>query len=251
MSTARQVIQQPSLYVTNLKLAWASTTTLTVTSVNDLGQVRDQTNVTDIDLPNDVTINAALNGLNGLDEGSLAASTVYVIWAVGDSYLNNTPGYMYSLSYSDPKMPFGYDVKEIVGYWATDGSAHFLKGYVAGAGNVRDHVYDDMVSYLTNGTATSLTAVDLSTSVPAVDNTPVTFHGEYKPATAGDSVGIAAGGSTATVLPHINGTNTAAYSSGTIIQLAKLVSGVPKVSYINSAASGSTKLLVSGFRYYL
>lgn len=246
-----QVIQQPILYTNNLKLAWASITTLTVTSVNSLGKKRDKTNVTDIALPSTITINAALNGINALDTGSLAASTWYTVWAIGDSYLNNASGYLLSTSATAPTLPSGYDVYAIVGYWVTNSSSEFVKGSVAGTGSVRDHIHDDMIKVLNDGTATSLTAVDLSAAVPPIDNTPVDFDVEFKGASAGDRVGIAAGGSTATVLPSLGVSSSSGAARGYVKQFANIVSSVAKVSYINSAASGNTDLWVSGFRYYI
>src|SRR4030042_715572 len=80
------------------------------------GQYRDNTNSVDIVLPLlGVTLNQAVNGLNGLDSGTIAASTWYYIYAVGDSSGNRIGGALISTSYIAPILPYGYDVYRLIG----------------------------------------------------------------------------------------------------------------------------------------
>lgn len=242
-----QVVNQPNLYVNNLQTEWGSNSTLTVAS----GQARDSSNVFDITLASGVTINAAVVGANGIDTGSLAASSTYYVHLIYDNTLVKPVAALLSLSSTAPTLPAGYGFFRVIGIWLTDGSSHLIKGYQAGNGNVRQHYYDANISVVSAGTATSLTAVDLSAAVPALDNTPVYIQADYTPATAGDSVSFATSGSSATILPHITGSVAAKANTGQLKILSKLASSLPKIQYINSAASGSTNAWVCGFEYFI
>lgn len=73
-----------------------------------------------------VTIDATINGANGLDSGGLANTTWYTVWIIYNSATATTAG-LISTSASAPTMPAGYTFKARVGYVRTDGAAHFLR----------------------------------------------------------------------------------------------------------------------------
>ena len=79
------IVNLGDLYAQGGRLAYATTTTFTVTA----GQFRDSTNTNDITLPAS-TVSIAHTGLNGLDTGTVAASTVYYVYAIGSSIYGNT-----------------------------------------------------------------------------------------------------------------------------------------------------------------
>ncbi len=251
-----QILQQPILYVNNLSLQYSTTTALTL----GFGQSRDSSNVTDGSNSGTLTLNGANVGVANGTDTALAASTWYYIYALLDSKLNNPIAGLISPSATAPIVPTagdgtGWDTVRLVGYWLTDSSSHFIKGYTAGNGNVRELYWDaNLPTALTTGspgTATSLTAVDLSVGVPPVDNTPVFLQVDFIPATAGDTVSIAPFGSTATVLPHVTGQVATKYNNGQMEVLSKLGSSKAEVLYINSAGSGATVIWVRGFRYFI
>lgn len=70
-----------------------------------------------------LSINAAAAGANGLDTGSLAASTWYAVWVI---YNPTTPAVagLLSLSATTPTLPTGYTHKARVGWIRTDGTAN-------------------------------------------------------------------------------------------------------------------------------
>lgn len=68
-----------------------------------------------------VTINSAGAGANGLDTGSLAASTWYSVWVISNG--TATAG-LISLSATAPTMPGGYGYKARVGWIRTDSSGN-------------------------------------------------------------------------------------------------------------------------------
>src|SRR5579863_8991112 len=89
----------PHLYISGLNISVASTTVLALAP----GQARDSQDNIDmaVGFPNlqgivypaalnglsqvPLFINSAVNGANGLDTGTLAASTNYAVWLIGDS----------------------------------------------------------------------------------------------------------------------------------------------------------------------
>lgn len=245
--TYEQVVNQPFLYVNNLQVAWGSNTTLTVAA----GQCRDSTNVFDMTLASSVTINTSVVGVNGIDTGTIGSSKTYYVLLISDSRQVNATAALVSLSATAPTMPTGYDTFRVIDVWLTDGSSHFIKGYVVGNGSLRQHYHDANISVLPSGTATSLTNIDLTGSVPAVDNIPVFLMVDFTPNAASDKVSFAPAGSTATLLPHVSGSVATKINSGQLKVLSKLATSLPTIQYINSAASGSTNAWVCGFDYFI
>jgi hypothetical protein len=235
------------LYLSGLNVSVASNTTLSIAA----GQCRDSNNVIDMVVSTALTLNAAVNGANGLDTGTFAASTMYYVWLIGDSSAFLTPASLLSLSATAPTLPTGYDSQRLIGCALSDGSTHFLTMYMTGSGKLKECYWDAAISVLAGGSATSLTAVDLSSAVPALDNLPVLLSVSFTPATAADKVSIAPGGSTSTSLPAVSSVVAAKAQIAPMKVLSKLVSSVPKISYINSASSGATTILVYGFELNL
>lgn len=248
MSTLRQIAPQPFLYINNMVISVASNTTLTVTA----GQVRDQENKWDIQTLSTITIDAATNGVNGLDTGELVLSTWYYVYAIGDSQGFNDSGFILSTDDSTPLMPPGYDVLRKLGYALTDASVHFLPATVLGNGTHRRHVWTTDIAVLSAGTATvtTFTAIDCSGAVPPdADYTFCTLDVSFTPATAGDTASFRPTGSAATVVPVVSGVVAAQPQKLQLGVMAGLASGDMKIDYKNSAASGSTTVYVNSFEY--
>src|SRR5512138_2070013 len=106
--------------VYGFNISWLSNTTLTVSA----GFCRDSTLIFDIIDTTADTINAAINGLNGLDTGTFAASTAYAVYKVYDPSGRLPTGSMISLSFSAPLLPTGYAKYRRIGTAITDGSTH-------------------------------------------------------------------------------------------------------------------------------
>lgn len=149
-------------YVNGLRVSFNTSTLVDVAE----GQCRDVTNINDIEL-SDVTINSAINGAGGLDEGSLANSTLYAVFAIDDSTKTNPGSALLSTSATSPVMPFGYDMKRRIGWVLTDGSANILPFVQTGNSSTRRVTYDDVISVLSSGNDTSFTDVDCSASIPS------------------------------------------------------------------------------------
>ncbi len=204
-----------------------------------------------ITLGDAVTIDAGVNGVNGLDTGDQAASTWYNIFVVGSSNNNKQTCMMISTSATDPVLPEGFDIFKKVGMIYSDASTHFLLGFWVGDSNFRQFFHAASVKVLNDGTSATLAAISLDTAVPPVQNTPVYIQDEFTPATANDYVSYFPGDSTETVGPRTYGSVAAKMNGGQHRVLSRLASSVAKVKYINSAASGNVDVWVNSYDYFV
>lgn len=230
--------------IRNMVLAWASNTTLTISS----GWCRDSTSAFNIVFSSTVTINAAVRGINGIDTGTFAASKVYAVHAVMDSTGRLLPGAIISLSATAPTMPSGYDKFRRIGWAITDGSTHFLLIWQSGLGNQRIYSYDEpLATPLTAGAETSFTAVALTNLVPVVNNLSVGLQLAFTPNAASDTANIIAGASSATT-----GIVTIGQAAGVVVNdeihaLSQLVTAVPTIQYKVSTGSAALAIKLVSF----
>lgn len=70
-----------------------------------------------------LSINSAGSGANGLDTGTIAASTWYSVWVIYNPTTSTTAG-LISLSATAPTLPSGYTYKARIGWVRTDGTAN-------------------------------------------------------------------------------------------------------------------------------
>lgn len=133
------------------------------------GQCRDSSDTNDIVLSAAVEIDATTNGANGLETGSLANSTLYAVYVIGDSTgYRDTAGFLSLNSNSTPTLPFGYDMYRRVGTVRTDGTADLLVFDQTGDGKERTMWYRASIATdVTAGASATFAAVDLSGSVPS------------------------------------------------------------------------------------
>lgn len=230
------------LVVTGLNVSVASNTTLTIAA----GYAKDSDNIIDIKLASAATLNAATTGADGLDTGSLANSTMYYLYLITDT-VNKRVATLLSASSSAPLMPYGYDGKLLIAFALTDGSAHFLPMVQTGYYNEKWYRWGTMISVVSGGSANTDTAVDCSAAVPAVAQVEIFIYADFTPATANDYATVKY--YLATDGDKIIGSVASKANSNSFIVPSVLVTGVPKVEYCNSAASGSTNVLVTGFKH--
>jgi hypothetical protein len=205
MSQLIPVINKSYLYIWDLLPSYVSTTTLSVNS----GYCRDENNIIDIELTDAVTLDTSVVGLNGIDTGSLSASTQYTIWVIADSAGQNETGVILSLAANDsPTLPFGYDSVRKIGHAFTNGSSHFLNFYTTGLNSTRTFYYDSAQLLLNGGSATSPTDVDLG--IDEVVSGPNIVHliYSYTPSNASNEAHLKPSGSSGTVIPVINTSGT-------------------------------------------
>jgi hypothetical protein len=246
MSVNLPIVNAPYLGVDGLQIAIVDDETATIQA----GRARNSSNENDIILTAAVTVSNLVNGINGLDTGTVAASTLYSLYLVGDSSLNNDPGVVLSLSASQPLLPVGYDMYRKIGYLRTDGTSDFLLGYWSGSSNERIFMYDaPIATAVTAGASTTDAAVSLATFVPAVAGLPVYMFFDLTPAAASRILTLkpyGAVGAPWTVTSQV----TAVHMTGVALVQAQLLVGVPNIEYIWSAGGGdAVALSVAGYQY--
>lgn len=236
----------PHLYISGMNISYASTTVVAVAP----GQCRDMNDVIDMpiswpDANNNINpailyqnyqqpllINSAVNGVNGLDQGTIAASTPYAIYVIGDSKGYNLVAGLLSLASNvAPLLPQGYDSLRLIGFAETDGSSHFVYATHEPQAMVSALQYNlqPPVSVLSAGNATTFTGVDLNSAVPSagLPNVIVWLLAQFTPAAAGDIAQFRPTGSSAT---------------SNLVTITGQVAGVAQTQYIQVIAgvNGST-----------
>ncbi len=214
------------------------------------GSCLDSTGTFQLSLSAAVVINAASNGLNGLDTGSLAASTVYKVFIIADPVTQQASGAMISAS-ATPLLPYGYSAYALIGYATTDASVHFLAGYWSDNDSPRrTFTYDAPIICLSAGTQTSYTGVALTAFVPPVANTPVVIYSNFTANAAADIEalqGYNSTGDAVTIIAPVAGATAHTTSQNTV--LAQLNTAAPSIKYKVSA--GALSLYVCGYTFDL
>ena len=200
------------------------------------GSCLDSTGTFQLTLSSAVVINAAANGLNGLDTGSLAASTVYKVYLVAD------PVY---------QQAFGYSAYALIGYVTTDASSHFLAGYWSDNDSPRrTFVYDAPIIALSAGTQTGSTGVALTAFVPPVSNSQVGIYMFFAANAAGNAANLQGYNSTGDAVTLIAPVATGvANTTANVSVLAQLNSAAPSIKY--KVAAGALSLYVTGYTFDL
>ena len=255
----------PHLYITGLQISAASTTVVAVAP----GAARDSTNSIDmvvglqnyfgIDNPAaqfqnyqpGLLINSAVNGANGLDYGTIAASTQYAIYLIGDSRnYNNTAAVLSLISNQAPTLPQGYDSYRLIGFWATTSGSVFTYANqkpqnIAG---LLTYYNVPAVSVLSGGNATTFTAIDLTTNsavhTTTLPNVIVTLLVTFTPAAAGDVVEFRPTGSSGGNIPIIVGVSAGIAQSQYIQMIAGIGSSKPEIDYLVTSSSDAVSVSV-------
>jgi hypothetical protein len=239
-------------YMNIYSLAVSNSATAPDTKVEvGTGICRDSTDVYDMINAAAVTIDCEVNGLNGLDTGSLGASKVYYVHLVSDPVHGNTTGAMLSLSATNPVMPSNYSAFRVIGYMMTDSSSDLLLCYNSGNENARVFKYDaPQATAVTAGAATSYTAVALTALVPPVENLEVSIAYALTPSAASQTLKMTPGNATGDAVT-ITGQVASVVVSGNANVLSKVTSAVPEIDYKVSNAAAAVAISVAGFNYYL
>jgi hypothetical protein len=231
-------VVSPSIY--GLNIAWASTSSLTVSA----GRCTDVNRAYDIEIPSTLTLDMSHVGANGIDTGTIGATKIYYIFAIGSSLGKAVPAVIASLS-STPLMPYGYDIYRRIGWALTYSNTHFHKVYQIGNGSYRKYIYDGPVSVLSAGTSATYAAVSLAAGVPGMI-TEVILSASFTPAVAGDAAILRPAGSSSTTACVISGSVAAVAQKLQVTVPSSVVTGAATIEYA-VAASGSLSLSVAGY----
>jgi len=194
----------------------------------------------------DLTADITVSGANGLDTGAEGSSTWYYVWVIEKP--DATTASLLSTSSTSPTMPSGYTFKKLVGAVRNDSSGHFI-GFTQNNG--KSFYTLGSINALTNGTATSYTAVNLSGYVPSVA-TFATLYWEVVP-----------GGTTAGVLnSYLSANGTGLMAIGqygfdthawtiTNTQLVYPMNEARTIYYKSDTSNGWVTIYVQGFELNL
>lgn len=249
MTQLDPIVNQPFLYMNGLLLSNDATTPNTKLDVA-AGICRDSNNMIDINLGNYLglsgvgtansatVINFSVNGANGLDTGSIAASTFYYILVLADSSNKNQPVAIASLSSTAPTMPFGYDSLRLIGCCKTDGSSHILSYYASGSGSGKYFQWDApiAVTVTASGTSATYSAMDLTTGVPTNNFGRISIKYKWTNNAAADALNFTPTGATGdfeTILGIVAGVA----QQDNFVILPLLASAKPEMSYKTSAGT--------------
>lgn len=163
-TTAAQPVEGSFL---NLKLAFVSTTTLSA-AWDEIIAKTALGGTANLGASGSFTLNAATTGINGLDTGTLAASTFYSVYAAFNP-TSSTWGVFGCTEvasnaeiYAGTHLPSGYTETAYIGWFQTDGSSHIKSFYQFG----RQTWFPKQNALNVTTSVTSFASVSLSTLVP-------------------------------------------------------------------------------------
>lgn len=235
----------PFLYISGLNLSVASTTVMALAP----GQARDSNDNIDIPVDEPLFLNSAVVGYNGLDQGTLAASTNYVVYLIADSSNKKPVGGIISLaSNAYPLLPFGYDSYRMIGFVSTNGATEFDAATVLNTSSSMAFYLQPATSVLSGGNATTFTNIDMTPPIPDDPFTIAILDVVFTPAAVGDNVQFRPDGSAATAgLVTIVG-RVAGIPQIDRVQVIVGITGTDAiVEYKVSSASDSVNVSVAGY----
>lgn len=256
----------PNVPVVNAGLLYVNGLTLTAGPINaDVlstatlligpGQARDSTDVNDIELEATATLNTALAGVvNGLDQGALAATTKYAVYVIGDSTQYNDTGTLLSTSFTNPILPFGYDMFRRIGTVLSNAAGtRLLNFHQRGTDSIRNTYYAvPLATAVVAGNSAVLADVVLTTWVPTTA-TKVQILSALTSDAGGVRTVVYSADRTTTIAAAATAGEVIMSSPASVITSASLVvpvtsaAAVQTIQYAVSNAAAAVAVSVQGF----
>lgn len=259
----------PHLYISGLNISYSLGSRICISP----GQARDMNDNIDMpvswpdltgtinppilfqDFQQPIVIDPSRPGLNGLDRGTLAASTYYAIYLLADSRGYNQTGAILSLtSNAAPLLPKGYDSYRLLGFTQTDVTSRFIYTNFKPQNMAYALTYynNPPFAVLGSGTATTFTAIDLTTltAIPTttLPNIIAWLQVQFTPAAIGDTVQFRPTGSTATTnLVTITGVAAGIAQTQYVSVICGVGASKPEIDYAVSSSSCSVNVLVAAW----
>lgn len=253
-------VDLPSLYAFGLQNTFYSNNQLLIYP----GQARSQNNQDDITISVGTIVNVGVNGVNGLDVGTVSASTWYSVYVIYDSTLTKPAACLLSAQqkitgspFTSPILPGGYSNYRRIGWALTDSSANFIPfdmSYNDESGNncYRYYQWRTPIKVLTAGSSNAFTQVNLGSAVPynergsinlgvLFSDTGVSSVANIRPL---GSISVA-GQCPITVNSTVTGSVTYPQFPNCWITAQSLSSNFPAIEY--SVTSGALSIWVNGF----
>ncbi len=242
--------QMPFKYIYGLQISNNATTPYKIVDVA-IGQCRDSNDDVDMVYSAATSVSALVNGLNGLDTGSLTTSSFYKIFAISDSSNKKPAGFIMTLATNTaPVVPLGYDSSRLIGFVLTDSGSNILPFSMStsASGNLRYIQYGTplAVTVTSSGTATTYTSMSLTTGVPNSNFDKVKIYAKWDPNAAADVLNLQPTGLAGDLV--VNTAVSTTVQDFIVDILPLLSSGVPKISYKVSTGSATlTAVTVMGY----
>ncbi len=241
----------PVGYIAGNKPVYATANTITLASGMS---VTDDANSVTITTTTTETCSLATSGAGGLDTGSEASNTWYYPWLIRNSS-SGAVDCLFSTSRTSPTMPSGYDQKRRLPLAVRNDASSAIIPFMVGQGwpdspfieynvHIGDHTSVGSNNVLNAGTATSFTAVDLSSLVPPI-STMAYLRGIHLYSSTGGQFRIRATGES-----HNGFAITTPNSSTTARPDAvwhQITNSSQSVDYMNSGTSTQNWLWVMGY----
>lgn len=189
-----------------------------------------------------LAINSAANGANGLDTGTLAASTWYSVWVIFNPATLAVAGLL-STSATTPTMPSGYTFKARVGWARTDATNKYPLAFIQAGNQVayKPSAGSNVPTYPAIasgafGTTTALVSASVSGVVPptAVEIKLQLFGASSNNTMAAPSAAFT-GGTSGSNSPPLN--NTGSTSTNSNMQGTFMLEGT-SIYYYSQGAAG-------------
>lgn len=185
-----------------------------------------------ISLLEDITIDSATTGINGLDTGTIANSTWYYVYVIRKSTDEEAVGAIISLSNIIPALPANYDCYRKIGVCHSNSIGDFdVLNITSDSNFIKIFKWETPVFVLTNGSEVTFTPIDLSDVVPPLSGLAVQFNYSYTADANGNYFSIVSSGIT-TEIPSGISTTANVPAENTFSTTARLVMGAPTVDYL-------------------
>jgi hypothetical protein len=171
------------------------------------------------------TINMTTSGIGGLDSGTVAASTWY--YSYGVTKLDNTQGFIASLSSTTPLLPAGYTKCDWIGSFKTDSSVNKYPFPIS--------QFDRWIQYAMKA-ASNLTSYPVIASGTATYPTSTSLSGVFPPTSGSGQVKISSGGS-----------NNCEFSPNNVVVAANCLL---RSNTTSTDANGTSRFVIETFTAY-
>jgi hypothetical protein len=215
--------------------------------MNAIDIVVGSANVEGSIIPAPLLLNFDINGVNGLDQGSISLSTMYAVYMIADSRYYLPTACIATLSSNVlPLIPKGYDSYRLIGFWGTDPGGLLLLGYYFGLTNDMTFYYagQELAASLPTGAGD----INLASVVPSVNNVQVGLQLTFSSATPGNILNLYNGFNSGSnyVLIYAQVANQI-ISEQVQLFTGPLVGGTPVVHYNITGAGDSATMYVTYF----
>lgn len=243
------IVNAGSKYLNGFDLAFSDEDSLAFT----VGQCRDSTNTNDILVSSPLLIEALVVGAGGIDQGIIQDDEVYAVYVVADSTGYKQPAGLFSLSATNPVLPYGYDMFRRISWVLTTSGSRFHLFWVYGFDQDKEYYFNSPYIAVEGVGTGSFGDVSLKNALAPFQNampavqTEVLLNIEFTATAASDSIAFSIPGSFSTqpIMEFSSGAGALQIVSAWIPM--NVILGVPTVR-LSATVGKSYVLTVAGFR---